>query len=134
MWNSFDFCFPLELSDSRNFVRKLYHSDLKNVLTDFDPMFKLVTLDNGKTRLDLLVPGLDKDEISVEVKNDTLTVSICPKDKNAETYRYSKNIKHTYTLPKSAEVVSASLQNGILSIFMQEKEECRPKQIEITQI
>jgi len=86
--------------------------------------------------IDLAVPGMDKKDFKVEVENEVLTIS-------GERHEESKqeNEKHTrrefhygaftrsFTLPESAnaEAISASYNNGILSITIAKKEESKVK-------
>ena len=86
------------------------------------------------------IPGLSKEEIKIDVKDGSLTISGEKKyeDKNEdENYirveRRSGKFERTFNLPENvnAESVSASYKNGVLQVSLPKKEEAKPKQIDI---
>jgi len=86
------------------------------------------------------IPGLSKEEIKIDVKDGSLTISGEKKyeDKNEdENYirverRYGK-FERRFNLPENvnAESVSASFKNGVLQVTLPKKEEAKPKRIDI---
>ncbi len=97
--------------------------------------------DSGEQlHVSLELPGLSKQDVSVNVNNDILTISgerKQPEKKENEQWirneiRYGK-FERTITLPYSVDVekVSASHENGILSIILPKHEKAKPKQISI---
>lgn len=86
------------------------------------------------------IPGLNKEEIKLDVKDGMLTISGEKKyedKKEEENYirverRYGR-FERSFNLPKNlnAESVSASYKNGVLEVNLPKKEEAKPKQIDI---
>ncbi|MFZ4622224.1 MAG: Hsp20/alpha crystallin family protein [Bacteroidota bacterium] len=86
------------------------------------------------------LPGVSKQDVSVNVNNGVLTISgerkQPEKQENEQWLRneisYGK-FERSITLPYSVDVekVSASQENGILSIILPKHENAKPKQISI---
>lgn len=86
------------------------------------------------------LPGVSKQDVSVNVNNGVLTISgerKQPEKKENEQWlrneiSYGK-FERSITLPYSVDVekVSASQENGILSIILPKHENAKPKQISI---
>ena len=86
------------------------------------------------------LPGLNKDEIDINVEDDTLTIR---GEKKQEERRQEKgyvreersygSFYRALTLPSSVETqkVSAHYKNGVLEITLPKKEEAKPKQIKV---
>ncbi len=87
-----------------------------------------------------LVPGLNAEDVNIEVLNDTVTISGEFKSAEQEGVKYllselpEGHFSRTITLPTSvdAEHVEASIKNGVLSVRIPKAEEDRPKTIKIT--
>lgn len=90
--------------------------------------------------LDLELPGIDKKDIMVEVKNNRLTIS---GERNEETEeggadyfqrerRYGK-FERSFGLPDTVneDKVSAHYKNGILTLTLQKSEKALPKEIAV---
>ena len=90
--------------------------------------------------LDVELPGLDKKDIKIEVKDSTLTISGERKqEKETEDSgcrrverRYGK-FERTFGLPENVktEKVSAEYKNGVLVLTLPKTEKAIPKQIDI---
>jgi len=89
-------------------------------------------------RLD--VPGMTKDDITINLQNDTLTVSgertSERKEKGEEYVRVERafgNFHRTFTLPDAvdAENVEATYDEGVLTINVPKTEKSTRRQIEI---
>lgn len=90
--------------------------------------------------LRLEVPGLSREQIHISVENNMLTVR---GEKTQETstenetfYRTERSygsFERSFSLPShvDAENVSASLEDGVLTIRLPRREEARPREIEI---
>lgn len=88
--------------------------------------------------LELAAPGLKKDQFSIEVDQNLLTISSERKDenesKNAEgtysrrEFSYSA-FKRSFTLPETvdSEKIEAQYEDGVLHIAIPKKEEALPK-------
>jgi len=87
------------------------------------------------------LPGVKKEEISIEAKNDTLTVSgerKAEKKENTKHRRYNERFYGTFTrtfrLPESVktEEITASYKDGVLEIKVPKQEEAKVKKIAIS--
>lgn len=91
----------------------------------------LVTLD---------MPGVSKNDIKIEVKDNTLVVSGEKNNEMAQgkgarhlTERYYGKFERRFSLPKSvmSEKIEASYNDGVLRIAIPKAEEVKPRQIKI---
>lgn len=92
-------------------------------------------------KIDLAVPGMDKKDFKVEVDNNLLTVSGERKEELKEENERSTrqefhygSFRRSFSLPEAAnvETISASYNNGVLSITVAKKEESKQTKKEIT--
>jgi HSP20 family protein len=90
--------------------------------------------------LDFELPGIDKKDIKVELKDNRLTVSGERKQEtksdNAEHRRIERHYgkyERTFTLPDtvSADKVAAEYKNGILTLNLPKTEKAIPKEIAV---
>lgn len=93
---------------------------------------------NEGFKIDLAAPGLDKGDFKIEIKNNVLTISSEKEEKNEENkdkfMRKEFNycfFKRSFALPQTAntEKISATHNNGILSVTIHKKEEAKEKPI-----
>ena len=90
--------------------------------------------------LEVELPGLEKENIKVELKNDTLTIS------GERTYEHKKEegdsscverrygkFERSFTLPDTvqADKIAAEYTNGILKITLPKSEKAKPKEITV---
>jgi HSP20 family protein len=86
------------------------------------------------------IPGVDKDEVDISVRNNSLTLRGERKreqeidDDNA--YRLERsygNFVRSFSLPRTVDSsrISAKYSNGVLDIILPKAEEAKPKKIEI---
>ncbi len=96
------------------------------------------TEDAYHIRLDL--PGVTKDDVKINLHDNTLSVSgkrdAEAEDESAEFVRVERTFGHFYrsfSLPRTinAEGISASFNNGVLTVAVPKSEESKPRQIEI---
>ena len=96
------------------------------------------TDDAYRIRLD--VPGMEKDDITINLQNNTLTVSgerSSERKEESEEYvrveRAFGNFHRTFTLPDAVdpENVEAAYDNGVLTIHVPKTETSTRRQIEI---
>jgi len=96
------------------------------------------TDDAFRIRLD--VPGMEKDDITINLQNNTLTVSgerSSERTEEGEEYvrveRAFGNFHRTFTLPDAVdpENVEAAYDNGVLTIHVPKTEKSTRRQIEI---
>jgi HSP20 family protein len=87
--------------------------------------------------VELMAPGMKKEDFNIEVDNDLLTISAEVKSEKNEQeegkytrreFSYS-SFKRAFTLPESVKEdnINASYQDGILKIALPKKEEALPK-------
>jgi HSP20 family protein len=103
------------------------------------PRTDLVETDDAY-RMHLDVPGVNKDDLKINFKDNQLTISgeraSKQTDENEEYVRVERSFGHFYrsfTLPRTvnAENISASYEDGVLTIHVPKTEEVKPRQIEI---
>jgi len=94
-------------------------------------------------KIDLAAPGLDKSDFKIEIKNNVLTISSekeTKKEENNEKFMRKEfnycTFKRSFSLPQTADTdkISATHNNGILSVTVLKKEEAKEKplrQIEV---
>lgn len=91
-------------------------------------------------RIHLDVPGVSKDDLTINYQDDQLTVSgertSDDPGENAEYVRVERTFGHFYrafTLPSTvkAEEINAEYDNGVLTIHVPKSETVKPRQIEI---
>jgi len=89
---------------------------------DFGPKSRIVKTKAGH-EVHLVVPGVSKDEVSVDIENNLITVSYDQKEDGGvfAINSFSKSWK----LPTTANIddITASSENGILTINVPNKEE-----------
>jgi HSP20 family protein len=96
---------------------------------------------DSEITIDLELPGLEKKDIKVEVKNNFLTISgerkREEKKEKAESHsveRHYGRFERTFGLPDTVAVdkVSAEFKNGVLSVTMPKTEKAIPRELDIT--
>ena len=88
--------------------------------------------DNTYVRAEL--PGLTRDDISVEVVNDYLTINGNRKvtdDDGKVTETFSLNRSIALSDAVQADKVSATYENGVLNVTLPKREETKPKKVTI---
>jgi HSP20 family protein len=94
--------------------------------------------------LELLAPGLKKEDFNIEIDNELLTISSEVKAGKTEqeegkfTRREFKitSFKRSFTLPETVktEDINAAYQDGILTLTLPKKEEALPKAKRLVEI
>ncbi|MFK7934687.1 MAG: Hsp20/alpha crystallin family protein [Saprospiraceae bacterium] len=106
-----------------------------------NPALNVVELESGY-RLELAVPGFNKDSINIEVDQDILSIAGKLETEAKEGEKYTRRefrygaFKRTFHLPETvdANTINAQFENGVLLITLGLKEEAKPepaRQIEI---
>ena len=86
----------------------------------------------------LEVPGLNKDDINIELKDNTLSIKGEKKEVKKDDYHriesYSGTFSRSFVLPRDidAKKVKASMNDGVLELRVAKAEEQKPKAIPIT--
>lgn len=90
--------------------------------------------------IDVEVPGIKKDDIDLNIENNTLTISgerkFEKKEDNKQYHRVESHygsFSRSFTLPDNVKVdsISATYNNGILNITVDKSEQQMKKQIKI---
>jgi HSP20 family protein len=125
--------------------KDLFDEDLASPLTQpsasawYPPVDVLEGKDWYLIRAEL--PGMKKEDIKVEVKNGTLTLSgESRSEKPAEgvEYRHTERVAakfwRSFSLPKTVkhEAIEATYKDGVLEIRVPKAEEAKPRQIQIS--
>jgi HSP20 family protein len=96
--------------------------------------------DNDKFVVKAELPGMKKEEISVSLHGNTLTISGERKQeeqkKEGESYRSERffgRFQRSITLPAPVDMnkIEASYKDGVLNITLPKSEEAKPKQIQV---
>jgi molecular chaperone IbpA len=103
------------------------------------PPHNVVQLDDTHFVVEVAVAGFAENEIDVELKDNVLTIKGEQAKTEAERNYVHKgistrNFTQTFSLADNVEVRGATVQNGILSIALEQQipEEEQPKKIAIT--
>lgn len=87
-------------------------------------------------KLELVIPGFNKDEINLEVDKDLLRITAShEEEKNVEDEKYTRrefsvsSFQRTFQLPESVndDGISADYKEGILHVTLPKREEALPK-------
>ncbi|MCB0637317.1 MAG: Hsp20/alpha crystallin family protein [Lewinella sp.] len=94
-------------------------------------------------RLEVAVPGMRKDDFTVEVKDGILTITGQREQKDEQTkanytrreFSYT-SFRRRFTLPESADdaKISAAYTDGILEVVLPKKEEAKPQPVRLIEI
>jgi len=90
--------------------------------------------------LTALVPGLEAEDLDLEILNNTITIRGAFKTSRQEDLKYlllelpSGNFSRSITLPTDIDssIVEANIKNGVLTLHVPKAEAHRPKVIKVT--
>ena len=113
------------------------HSN-NNLTTNEYPPYDIIREGESNYKIELAVAGFKKDELSIQLKDNTLTIKGESNSKNSNGDYLHKNIARrsfskSFTLAENIEVGDASFEDGVLSVSLTHNipEEQRPKEISI---
>ena len=101
------------------------------------PPYNIKKMDKENYQLEMALAGFSKNDIDVEVKENTLTISAKSSDKEDESFVHrgiaQRAFKRQWTLMEHLEVSDAKFVDGILIVDMKHNlpEEKKPKTIKI---
>jgi HSP20 family protein len=115
-----------------NFAKSFFDDDFSNLFT-LKPFFNdyhdigLVNIKETEKeyQFNVSVPGFKKDDIDIEINNDTLTISseVSKSNKSDDsnfTYRefYKSSFKRSFKVPDDVDIdnIDANMEDGILNI------------------
>ena len=113
------------------------HSN-NNLTTNEYPPYDIIKEGESNYKIELAVAGFKKDELSIQLKENTLTIKGETNSKNSNGDYLHKNIARRsfskgFSLADNIEIGSASFEDGVLSVSLTQNipEEQRPKEIKI---
>jgi HSP20 family protein len=107
--------------------------------SDFVPRVNIADSDEHVT-MQFEVPGMNKNDFNISVKNNVLSVS---GERKSETQEKGKNFIRSeirsgsfcrsFTLPETidSDKIKADYKDGILELSLAKREEAKPKEIEV---
>ena len=138
---------PFEVAqrDFDSFLGRLVGNRFMDQANTFAPYAVDVREDGDHLIVDAELPGFKKDEIDVNIENQTLTISAEHKAEKSEgngkekgdwllrERRYTR-FQRSFTLPQTvdSQSVNAKLDNGILTITLNKREETKPRRITVS--
>ena len=113
------------------------HSN-NNLTTNEYPPYDIIREGESNYKIELAVAGFKKDELSIQLKENTLTIKGETNSKNSNGEYLHKNIARRsfskgFSLADNIEIGSASFEDGVLSVHLTQNipEEQKPKEIVI---
>lgn len=123
----------------QNIFDELFNNESFNIpkasVGNTTPAVNIRETENGYF-LDFAMPGIDKDEVVIELENDLLTISSERKSESEnQTGNFTRrefhynSFKRSFILPESVDSskIKADHKNGVLNIEIPKKEEAKPK-------
>ena len=104
------------------------------------PPHNVIKTGDDTVTIEVAVAGFAEGEIDISLDKRQLTIAGERKREDDDSYEYlhrgisKRDFKHTFTLADHVEVRNASIQDGILSVYLERQvpEEAKPKSIAIT--
>jgi len=89
------------------------------------PKSKIRKSDSGH-EVFMVVPGVSKDDVNVDIENNLMTVSYNQKKEQDNVFAV-KSFSRSWKLPRAADIdnITASSENGILTINVPNKEDSK---------
>jgi Molecular chaperone (small heat shock protein) len=117
-------------------IERMFNSALEGVGNDGYPPFNITQEGEMSYRIELAVAGFTDADLSVTVKDNTLTIKGARKEEAAErTYLHrgiaNRAFERSFTLADHVFVEKAGLKNGMLEINLRREvpEEKKPREI-----
>jgi HSP20 family protein len=104
------------------------------------PPVDIFQTENHELVLKVELPDIRREDISLNVENNTLTISGQKKvDETVKEHQYHRvertfgAFSRSFSLPGTADTnkISADYKNGVLTVRIPQREEAKPKQIEV---
>lgn len=125
----------------RNAMNHWFEDSIADHISTEREMLLAVDVKTGDESYDItaLVPGLEADDLDIEVLNDTVTIRGEFKDGDEDQTKYlvselpNGRFSRVITLPTSTDAskVDASIKNGVLFLHIPKAEADRPKAIKV---
>lgn len=119
-----------------------FESRFANQLSNNYPPYNVVKTDEDHYQVEIAVAGFTKDEVSVEVEGEFLTIKGSASKTESTTKQYlhkglsSRDFVRQFTLAEHMIVKGASIQDGILRVDIERfiPEEKKPRLIDIVEV
>ena len=110
------------LRNQRTLIDTLFGDDFfttSDVIDDYSVRTNVATTDQ-EYRVDVVAPGLDKNDMSVKVENSQLYVSYDNENTDKSERVYYRSFTRFWKLPSDADfnTIRADYKQGILSVFV----------------
>ena len=104
------------------------------------PPHNVIKTGDDTVTIEVAVAGFAEGEIDISLDKRVLTITGARQTEDNTGHEYlhrgisSRDFRHTFTLADHVEVKSATIRNGILSVYLEREvpEEAKPKAIAIT--
>jgi molecular chaperone IbpA len=104
------------------------------------PPHNVIKTGENTVTIEVAVAGFAEGDIDISLEKRVLTIAGARKAVEDAEHEYmhrgisSRDFRHTFTLAEHVEVKTASIRNGILSVYLEREvpEEAKPKAIAIT--
>ena len=119
-------------------------SDVERILNETNkpaanfPPHNIIKLDDNKYVVELAVAGFSKDEIDIQVQDNTLTIKGEKQEKDGYEYLHrgigTRSFTKTITIADTIQVKGAEFKDGILRVGLENiiPEHKKPRKIEIS--
>lgn len=104
------------------------------------PPYNIELLETDKYRISMAVAGFEEDEINVEVEDNVLTIAASKNNSDVErNYLHQgiaeRDFKRQFRLEDHVQVVSATMNNGLLHVELEREipETMKPRRIAINE-
>jgi molecular chaperone IbpA len=119
-----------------------FESRFANQINNNYPPYNIIRSGENSYSVELAVAGFKKEEIEVEISNQTLAVRGEKSKEDNDTQQYlhrglsARNFERTFQLAEDIVIKGATLQDGILRVDLERiiPEEKKPKLIDIVEI
>lgn len=113
-----------------------------NQMTTNYPPYNIAKVEENVYEIDIAVTGFDKDEVSVTVEGDKLTITGENREDAHPPVEFLhrglalRDFERTFTLADHMKIVSAEIKNGVLTIRIEREipEEMKPRVIDIVEV
>jgi len=141
-WDPFGELSPLQERMSRLFEDMLPSTEKGEEELNAGTFYPAVDIIEGDKEVNLRaeLPGMKKEDVHVEVNDDTITLrgerKIEKEDKKQNYHRIERcygNFNRSFTLPTNVDCdkITARYEDGILEIIIPKIEEAKPKSVQI---
>jgi len=110
----------------------------QDVGTTSYPPYNIELLSENAYRITMAVAGFGEDDINIEIKEQSLTITGNKSDETSAEYLHqgiaARNFERVFRLADHVEVTGAQLTNGLLHVDLKRElpETMKPRSIEIT--